>query len=46
MDVRSALANLGFTVRDVEAALRAIKPEVPPTLEGVVRQALAILSAR
>lgn len=46
VDVRSALANLGFTVRDVEAALRVIKPEAPPTLEGVVRQALAILSAR
>jgi Holliday junction DNA helicase RuvA len=46
VDVRSALANLGFTVRDVEAALRLIKPESPPTLEGVVRQALAVLSAR
>jgi holliday junction DNA helicase RuvA len=45
-DVRSALLNLGFVPRDVESALRAIRPEAAPTLEGLVRAALAILSAR
>lgn len=45
-DVRSALANLGFSPRDVESALRIITPDATPTLESVVRQALNILSAR
>ncbi len=45
-DARSALANLGFSTRDVEAALRQAGPGAAPDLEGLVRQALAILSAR
>jgi Holliday junction DNA helicase RuvA len=45
-DARSALANLGFGPRDVEAAMMLVKPEAVPTLEGLVRQALAILSTR
>lgn len=45
-DVRSALANLGFGPRDVESAIRALKPEAGANLEGLLRQAIAHLSAR
>jgi Holliday junction DNA helicase RuvA len=45
-DVRSALANLGFAPRDVESVLRAVPLDVHPTLEGLVRYALSILTAR
>lgn len=46
-DARSALANLGFGARDIEEALKAFEPgAVSPTLEALVRDALARLSAR
>lgn len=46
-DARSALANLGFAARDVEEALKLVEPgPTSPTLEALVRQALARLSAR
>ena len=46
-DVRSALANLGFGARDIDGALRALKPDPGPAhLEGLLRQAIAHLSAK
>jgi Holliday junction DNA helicase RuvA len=46
-DVRSALGNLGFPPRDVEAAIRGLKPgQAKANLEDVVREALAILASR
>jgi len=48
VDVRSAIANLGFGPRDVESAVRALKApdKGPADLEALVRQAIAHLSAR
>jgi Holliday junction DNA helicase RuvA len=43
-DVRSALSNLGFGPRDIESALRALKPA--PGFEELLRQAIAHLSAK
>ncbi len=45
-DLRSALLNLGFVARDVESALRELKPAAGATLEGLVRDAIGRLSSR
>jgi len=46
-DLRSALANLGYNPRDVDAAIRALDPVKPDArLEDLVMDALARLSSR
>ncbi len=46
-DVRSALGNLGYNPRDVDAAIRALDPVNPDAkLEDLVMAALAWLSSR
>jgi Holliday junction DNA helicase RuvA len=45
-DVRSALANLGFSARDIDTALRALKPGPAPHLEDLVRTAIGLLCSR
>lgn len=40
-DVRSALLNLGFTAREVEAAVRTLEPRGDEGLEDLIRQAIS-----
>ncbi len=45
-DVRSALLNLGFGAREVEAAVRSLEPGDKESIEGLIRQAIAFLNTR
>jgi len=45
-DVRSALLNLGFTAREVEAAVRSLQPEAGEGLEDLIRRAIAAMKTR
>lgn len=45
-DVRSALLNLGFGAREVEAAVRSLEPAEGEGLEDVIRRAIAALKTR
>lgn len=46
-DVRSALTNLGFTQRDIEAAIRVLGPvNGKVLLEDLIKQAITYLSTR
>lgn len=45
-DVRSALLNLGFGAREVEAAMRSLEPVEGEGLEDLIRRAIAVLKTR
>ncbi len=45
-DVRSALLNLGFGAREVEAAVRSLDPADGEGLEDLIRRAIAALQTR
>lgn len=45
-DVRSALINLGFTPREVEAAVRSLEPAEGESLEDLIRRAISALKTR
>lgn len=45
-DVRSALLNLGFGAREVEAAVRSLQPAEGEGIEDLIRRAIAALNKR
>lgn len=45
-DVRSALLNLGFGAREVEAAVRSLEPSEGEGIEDLIRRAIAALKTR
>ncbi len=45
-DVRSALLNLGFGAREVEAAVRSLEPAEGQGIEDLIRRAIAVLKTR